>query len=116
MSSEFGESDPSRGFLRGAHWELVPAGPPLFSMASCRARATCRSADGWGANFHRIAREIVGHTSTWAIAAEDLPDESNRVTLDPELTDSSGIPAPRIRYRRLRDVGREPGLEREPGA
>ena len=30
--------------------------------------------------------------------AEDLPEESNQVTLDPALTDSHGIPAPRIQY------------------
>jgi len=30
--------------------------------------------------------------------AEDLPEETNRVTLDPEARDSSGIPAPRVRY------------------
>ena len=33
VSSEFGESDTSRGFVRGAHWELVPGGPPLFALA-----------------------------------------------------------------------------------
>jgi choline dehydrogenase-like flavoprotein len=30
---------------------------------------------------------------------EDLPDPDNRVTLDPELRDAHGIPAPRIDYR-----------------
>ena len=30
---------------------------------------------------------------------EDLPEETNQVTLDPELKDSDGIPAPRITYR-----------------
>ena len=29
---------------------------------------------------------------------EDLPELTNRVTLDPELVDSNGIPAPRIDY------------------
>jgi choline dehydrogenase-like flavoprotein len=29
---------------------------------------------------------------------EDLPEEHNRVTLDPVLKDSNGIPAPRIDY------------------
>src|SRR3546814_4733264 len=32
-------------------------------------------------------------------ACEDLPEEHNRVTLDPALTDSDGIPAPKITYR-----------------
>ena len=30
--------------------------------------------------------------------SEDLPEESNRITLDPELTDSNGIPAPHVTY------------------
>jgi choline dehydrogenase-like flavoprotein len=29
---------------------------------------------------------------------EDLPEEHNRVTLDPELKDGNGIPAPKIDY------------------
>ena len=29
---------------------------------------------------------------------EDLPDENNRVELDPTVKDSSGIPAPRVSY------------------
>ena len=32
------------------------------------------------------------------IACEDLPEEHNRVTLDPVLKDSHGIPAPKIDY------------------
>ncbi len=30
---------------------------------------------------------------------EDLPEEHNTVTLDPELKDANGIPAPKITYR-----------------
>ena len=32
------------------------------------------------------------------VACEDLPEEHNRVTLDPVLKDSNGIPAPKIDY------------------
>ena len=35
----------------------------------------------------------------WGIIAEDLPEESNRVTLDPRRSDAFGIPAARLRYR-----------------
>jgi choline dehydrogenase-like flavoprotein len=35
----------------------------------------------------------------WGLIAEDLPEESNRVVLDPALTDSDGIPAPKVIYR-----------------
>ena len=32
------------------------------------------------------------------VACEDLPEEHNRVTLDPVLKDGHGIPAPKIDY------------------
>ena len=34
------------------------------------------------------------------MSGDDLPEESNRVVLDPTLTDDMGIPAPRLLYRR----------------
>ena len=51
------------------------------------------------------------------ICSEDLPEEHNRVTLDPELRDSHGIPAPRIEYtigentNRMLDFALERGTE-----
>ena len=33
----------------------------------------------------------------------DLPEEHNRVTLDPVLKDGHGIPAPKIDYRHQRE-------------
>jgi len=44
-------------------------------------------------------RRRFGHTVGLAVMAEDLPEADNRVELDPEVRDSSGIPAPRVRYR-----------------
>lgn len=51
------------------------------------------------------------------MVSEDLPEEHNRVELDPELTDSNGIPAPKVIYRqgennkKLMAHGREKGKE-----
>ena len=39
------------------------------------------------------------HAFTWGVQAEDLPEESNRIILDPEVTDSDGLPAVRTEYR-----------------
>ena len=94
-SLEFYESDTRRGFVRGAKWGLQPTGGPV---------ATTRSYPWgyepiWGENFHATVRSRLGRSAMWGIIAEDLPEESNRVTLDPLLTDSDGIPAPRIAYR-----------------
>ncbi len=52
----------------------------------------------WGRNHHRHYRTMLDHRLSIGVACEDLPEEHNRVTLDPELKDSHGIPAPRVDY------------------
>jgi choline dehydrogenase-like flavoprotein len=52
----------------------------------------------WGHAVHAVVRSH-GCGILWAANTEDLPDENNRVTLDPDLTDSDGVPAPKIHYR-----------------
>jgi choline dehydrogenase-like flavoprotein len=52
----------------------------------------------WGPDHHRAVKERFGHCLTWGIFGEDLPDERNRVELSSELTDTTGLPAPKIVY------------------
>ena len=52
----------------------------------------------WGEDHHRVYRQLVDRRLQIGIACEDLPEEHNRVTLDPVLKDSHGIPAPKIDY------------------
>lgn len=94
-SLEFYETDLSRGFVRGAKWGLQPTGGPL-SMTR-----TYPWGDNpvWGPQFHTELRKRLGHSAMWGIIAEDLPEEENRVVLDPNLKDSDGIPAPKLIYR-----------------
>jgi choline dehydrogenase-like flavoprotein len=92
---EFYETDASRGFVRGAKWGLQPTGGPV-SMT--RGYPWGDNAI-WGAGFHEGIRKRLGRSAMWGIIAEDLPDDANRVVLDPELTDTDGIPAPKIIYR-----------------
>jgi choline dehydrogenase-like flavoprotein len=93
---EFYETDASRGFVRGAKWGLQPTGGPL-SMT--RGYPWGEGNAIWGTDFHRQLRKRLGHSSMWGIIAEDLPEERNRVVLDPILTDANGIPAPKLIYR-----------------
>ncbi len=99
-SLEFAETDADRDFVRGAKWMVMPHGGPMFAVAEYQQ---AHQGDGfeavWGPNFHRAAAEVFGHAFTWGIQAEDLPEEDNRVTLDGEASDSSGLPAARIEYR-----------------
>ena len=52
----------------------------------------------WGADHHRVFRKLNGHRIAASVICEDLPEAHNRVTLDPVLKDSHGIPAPRVDY------------------
>jgi choline dehydrogenase-like flavoprotein len=95
MSQEFYETDRTRGFVRGYSFEIVrgfgPVTTALWGMASGRVVPGADHHRGYGALFDRVA-SIAG-------ICEDLPDPGNCVTLDPELVDGDGIPAPKITYR-----------------
>ena len=95
-SMEFYETDKSRGFVRGAKWNLMPSGGPLGMRSGYGGRPVDES---FGVNFHKNLKKVFGRSFEWGIIAEDLPDESNRVVLDPKLTDSDGIPAPKLIYK-----------------
>jgi choline dehydrogenase-like flavoprotein len=95
-SLEFYETDAGRGFVRGAKWGLQPTGGPL-SMT--RSYPWGEQNAIWGPHFHQQLRKRLGHSAMWGIIAEDLPEEANRVVLDPVLQDADGIPAPKLIYR-----------------
>lgn len=92
-SLEFYETDWDRGFPRGAKWEILPLGSPLGLLDRYDVEQRM------GSGGHDIVRRGLGRAFEWGITADDLPEEGNQVTLDPALTDSSGVPAPRVRYR-----------------
>jgi choline dehydrogenase-like flavoprotein len=94
-SLQFYETDTARGFVRGAKWGLQPTGGPVSMTRSY----PWGDNPIWGPGFHESIRQRLGRSAMWGIIAEDLPDETNRVVLDPELKDSDGIPAPKIIYR-----------------
>jgi choline dehydrogenase-like flavoprotein len=95
-SMEFYETDERRGFLRGAKWNLMPTGGPL-GFRSIHGSGPLESS--WGKSFHEGTAKRLGKSFEWGIIAEDLPDENNRVILDPELTDQDAIPSPKIIYK-----------------
>ena len=96
QSMQFYETDTSRGFVRGAKWNVMPSGGPLGMRAGYGGKPVKES---WGENFHRNLKANMGRSFEWGIIAEDLPDETNRVVLDTSLTDSDGIAAPKIIYK-----------------
>jgi choline dehydrogenase-like flavoprotein len=94
-SQEFYETDPARGFVRGYSFELTRGFGPLSSAFWAWSRGRLPWGDGHHAAFASVFDRMAGLLAI----CEDLPEEHNRVTLDPELVDGHGIPAPRIEYR-----------------
>jgi choline dehydrogenase-like flavoprotein len=112
-SKEFYETGASRDFVRGFTIEMHRGhrvvGTALGGVASGRIP--------WGEGHHDAYRSMFNRSLSLSCICEDLPEEHNTVTLDPELTDSHGIPAPKIDYtlsdnsRKMLDFGVERGTE-----
>ncbi len=96
LSLQFADTDESRGFPRGAQWDVMPIGGPLMALARYDELPF---AERWGPAVHRLVEKTLGRAFDWGIGIEDLPSEDNFVALDSRLADGDGIPAPRIRYR-----------------
>jgi len=95
LSLQFADHDESRGFPRGAQWDVMPLGGPLFSLFRYDDRPFD---ERWGPAVHDLIERTLGHAFDWGVGIEDLPHERNMVTIDPELRDSDGIPAPKVHF------------------
>ena len=95
MSQEFYETDASRGFTRGYSFELMRGVGPV----SIALWAAAQGRLSWGDRHHEAYEAVFDRTAGLLAICEDLPEPHNCVTLDPELKDAHGIPAPRIQYR-----------------
>jgi choline dehydrogenase-like flavoprotein len=94
-SKEFYETDLSRGFVRGYAIQFNRGAGTVAEAVASEAKGLLP----WGPGHHAAFRRLNGHRLALSAICEDLPEEHNRVTLDPMLKDSSGIPAPRIDYK-----------------
>ena len=112
-SQQFYETDRSRDFVRGFTYEITrgrgPVATALTGMFSGRIP--------WGEEHHQKYRELFNQITGMVAICEDLPEPHNTVSLDPELKDSDGIPAPKITYklsdnsRRMLDYAVDRGTE-----
>lgn len=93
-SMQFYDTRPEHDFVRGIKMMTLPTPGPLNAIETRRGGSFD---DLWGPAVHRAARSHAGGI-IWAANTEDLPEEHNRVTLDPALVDGNGIPAPKIDY------------------
>lgn len=94
-SQQFYETDSSRGFVRGYTFQIARTYGPLHHAWGGGVSKPVP----WGAEHHRVMRKRFPHVIPVIVQGEDLPDEENRVELDPVAKDSNGIPAPRVIYK-----------------
>jgi choline dehydrogenase-like flavoprotein len=94
LCQHFYETRPEHDFVRGYQMQLVRSEAPMtFALGGHQPRLP------WGVRHHEEFLQRFGKTVSLTVTTEDLPKEDNRIDLDPVLKDSSGIRAPRFRYR-----------------
>ncbi|WP_176055283.1 GMC family oxidoreductase [Paraburkholderia caribensis] len=81
--------DTSRGFAGGYHMETVSLGLPFY--------AAFLDPGAWGADFTQ-AMEAYPYTAGMWIVGEDMPRETNRITLNNDVKDQYGLPVPNVHF------------------
>lgn len=79
--------DPSRGFVSGYEMETISLGLPFL--------AAFLNPGSWGKEFTGQLDEYENMAGMWIIG-EDMPQESNRVTLNHEVKDQHGLPVANV--------------------
>ena len=96
LSQEFYETDPSNDFVRGYG---LHSGRSTTPMTFALGGYGIDDPIPWGEDHREIMDSQYPFLAGLTVVTEDLPEEHNCVTLDSELTDGDGIPAPKISYR-----------------
>ncbi len=83
------DHDPSRGFVSGYELETISLGLPFY--------AAFLSPGAWGEEFASYMDDYTRTAGLW-IVGEDMPQETNRITLDDQAKDQFGLPAANVHY------------------
>src|SRR3954451_6850661 len=81
--------DPERGFAGGYELETLSLGLPFM--------AAFLEPGAWGRGF-TSAMDAYDHMAGLWIVGEDMPQERNRVTLDPNVKDKFGLPVASVHF------------------
>ncbi|MBV2180844.1 MAG: GMC family oxidoreductase [Castellaniella sp.] len=81
--------DASRGFVGGYELETISLGLPFY--------AAFLDPGAWGTEFASYMDDYTRTAGLW-IVGEDLPQESNRITLNDSVKDSFGLPVANVHY------------------
>ena len=82
-------NDPDRGFVGGYYMELLSLGVPFL--------AAFIDPGAWGPDFTE-AMDAYERTSGMWLVGEDMPQATNRVTLNSDVTDQHGLPVPNVHF------------------
>ena len=81
--------DPSRGFVGGYELETLALGLPFM--------AAFLDPGGWGREFTTALDAYENMAGMW-IVGEDMPQETNRITLNHDVKDQYGLPVPNVHF------------------
>jgi choline dehydrogenase-like flavoprotein len=82
-------NDPKRGFVGGYEMETLSLGIPFM--------AAFLDPGAWGREFTRKMEDYPNMAGMWLVG-EDMPQESNRVTLHATEKDQFGLPIPNVHF------------------
>jgi choline dehydrogenase-like flavoprotein len=82
-------NDPSRGFVGGYEMETLSLGLPFM--------AAFLDPGAWGRGFTRKMETYPNMAGMWLVG-EDMPQETNRVTLHADGKDAHGLPIPNVHF------------------
>jgi len=82
-------NDTRRGFVGGYEMETLALGVPFM--------AAFLNPGGWGAGFTEYLDNYTRIAGMWLVG-EDMPRDTNRITLNPSVKDKWGNPAPNVHF------------------
>ncbi|GAY10053.1 GMC family oxidoreductase [Pseudonocardia sp. N23] len=81
--------DTDRGFVGGYYMETISLGPAFFSSFVAPG--------SWGPDLAMYLDDYRNTAGMWVIG-EDMPQEGNRITLNPAVTDAHGLPVADVHF------------------
>jgi choline dehydrogenase-like flavoprotein len=87
--SDEAHNDPKRGFVGGYEMETLSIGVPFM--------AAFMDPGGWGRSFTSAMDGYVNMAGMWLVG-EDMPQETNRITLNAEVKDKNGMPVANVHF------------------
>ncbi len=94
ISSEFAETDTSRGFVNGFNFNCAATG----HAGSQALGLLTQTAAPWGEAHHAWFKSRFDRAFGVFAIGDDLPNPENRITLSAKLKDELGRPAPKLHY------------------